>query len=387
MSTTRKIFNWIKRYPELEMFGKEGSYQLHTFIIEENNSLLSYFAALIIPISCTLSLVTKLLSDTCRAIHTIVESIRTREYAGGNIQTLLVDAAEYTRHIFGIIFGLPTALLWSPKTAADAFLTKPANPAKTFLNQKEGSRLYSMGDLLHKFFVTHNIDYRICSGTALGARRESGIIRNDDDIDLMLHPDSVEQFKTLVNNGTFEKETGINIRPQPWTGGWQSFCADSPKGEKGSPLEHIGKPFVDIFPGVWRNVANNNVITYGKDNMFYQSKGDYFTKEEWDEKPVLYPFGPTKLYGIKSIDGYIERSYGPLALNYITLLYPHDAYSKIYAKPLKTFSILSDYPTPRFLRHVQKAPLAHDKNDYVVNVSKWSHEEPEAKSLPLMQLS
>lgn len=378
MSTTRNILKTIKRYPELDMFGKECSYQFHTILTHMDNALISRLVASGIPLCSALSLVSKLLSDICRLIETVVQSIKTGEFASGNVQTLLVDAAEYARHIMGILFGIFVAW-WSPQLAADTFLTQPANPAKTFLDQKEAARLYAMGDLLNKFFIKYKIDYRICCGTALGAKREGGIIRNDDDIDLMIHPDSVETFKALVNNGAFAKETGISIEWQQWTGGWESFYADSPKGNKGSPLERIGKPFVDIFPGVWRKKGNDNVITYGEDKMYNQSKGDYFTQEEWNEPPKLYAFGPTQLYGVKSIEPYLERSYGPLALKYIALLYPHDVYSHIYANPLKIFSILSQQPAPRYMRHVQKSPLDYDKNDYAVKAAQWFDNVSEEK--------
>ena len=369
MSTTRRILNTVKQYPELDMLGKKCSYRFHTLLTQIENPLLSRLVASGIPLSSAFSLITKLLSDICRVLETIVDSIVTREVATGNIQTLLVDAAEYARDLLGIVFGIFVAW-YSPRLAADTFLTKPADPSATFLDKKEAARLYAMGDLLHQFFIKYHIDYRICCGTALGAKREGGIIRNDDDIDLMIHPDSVKHFTALVNNGTFAKETGICIEVQPWTGGWQSFYADSPKGNVGSPLEHIGKPFVDIFPGVVRKKGKIEVITYGEDRMYNQSKGDYFTREEWGEKPELYDFGPTKLYGIKSMKPYLERSYGPLALNYIALLYPHDVYSHIYADPLHAISILAEQPTPRYLQHAKKAPLDYDKSDYLAKTLK-----------------
>ena len=370
VSVPRRFFKTIKRYPEIEIFGKELSYKYCMMINGIKNPYLSRLVASGIPLSCALSLVSKLLSDICRVIDTIVESIRTREFAIGNMQSLLVDFVEYLRHFAGIVCGIFVAW-YSPALAAKTFLTNPVDPSINFLNKKEAAHLYSMADLLHKFFIKHKIDYRIACGTALGARREGGIIRNDDDIDLMLHPDSVKAFQSLVDKGIFSEETGISIRAQVWTGGWQSFYADSPKGGAGSPLAEVGRPFIDIFPGVWRTNGNEQVISYGNDLMHNISRGDYFSTEEWNESPVLYPFGPTKLHGIESIDAYLVRSYGPLALKYTAILYPHDVYSNIYATPLRTFSILSQNAAPRYMKHVKKAPLDFDETEYVIRTSQW----------------
>ncbi|WED43728.1 LicD family protein [Legionella cardiaca] len=365
-----QILNKLKRYPEIEIFGKECSYKYCKMINGIKNPLLSRLVASGIPLSSALSLLSKLLSDICRMIDTIIESIRTGEFAMGNTQSLLVDAVEYMRLFMGVVFGIFVAW-YSPELAASSFLTNPVDSSINFLDKTEAAHLYSMADLLHKFFIKHKIDYRICCGTALGAKREGGVIRNDDDMDLMLHPDSIEAFKTLIDNGTFANETGISIKKQAWTGGWQCFYADSPKGMAGSPLEEIGKPFIDIFPGAWRKKGEKQVISYGEDRMYNLSRNDYFTIEEWSESPELYPFGPTRLYGIKSIDSYLIRSYGPLALKYTALIYPHDVYSRVYATPLRTFSILSQNPAPCYMRHEKKAPLDFDQIEYSIRILQW----------------
>lgn len=357
-----------RRYSQIELFGKELSFAYYKEINNTSNPILSRLLASAIPLSSLLSLFTKLLSDLCRMIDTLIESIRTGEFAIGNIQTYLVDLVEYGRQLTGIVLGFFVAW-YSPTLAAKSFLINPADPSIQFLNSKEAAHLYSMADLLHQFFIKHNIDYRICCGTALGAKREGGIIRNDDDIDLMLHPDSVEPFRTLINSNVFTQETGIAITDQPWTGGFQCFFPDSPKGLTGSPLEKIGKPFVDIFPGTWREKGEELVITYGEDRMYNMSRDDYFTKEEWDEPPALYNFGPTKLRGVQAIESYLTRAYGALALRYVAVLYPHDAYSSIYATPLEAFSIFAEHAAPCYMRHEQPAPLEWDEEEFRARTS------------------
>lgn len=361
------ILDVLKKYPEIELFTKEKGYELHQLIIrlEKEKSVWAYVLGLGIPVYSALNLLSKIITDVCRIIDTIIQSIAQREYAGGNIQSLLVDVVEYGRSFIGIFVGAFVAL-YSPSYAAETFLTPPANPETVYLTSEEGAQLYAMADRLHAFFVDHKIDYRISCGTALGAYREHGIIRNDDDMDLMIHPDSVEKFKALCEDGTFTKETGISLEAQDFTGGWQCFYSDSPKGLPNTPLEHIGKPFVDIFPGTRRLVGNKPIITYGKDSMYLQSKGDYFTDEDWGTTPTAYQFGPTTLYGIesKAMEAYLCRSYGPSALRYVNRLYPHEVYSEVYQSPLRTFSILSQHPAPRALRHTVPAPLDFDQEVY-----------------------
>jgi cytidyltransferase-like protein len=378
----------LKKYPEIELFSRDKSHQLYELIMkaEVNQSPLAYLLAIGVPFSAALTLATKMASDSCRVIDTLIQSVKHGEYAGGNVQTLVVDTAEYCRSFTGMLTGALIGL-YSPSYAAKTFLTITADPTSTFLNPDEGARLYGMGHILHKFFVRQKLDYRICSGTALGATREKGIIRNDDDIDLMLHPTSIEAFKRLVEDGTFTRETGISIEVQEVTGGWQCFYADSPKGQPGTPTERIGKPFIDIFPGTIRTLGGQSIITYGEDKMYLQSKGDHFTAEEWG-KPTLYPFGPTHLYGVEPIamKNYLWRCYGPSALQYKTRLYPHEVYSTVYANPLRTYSILSQHPAPRYLRHTAPAPLDFEQEVYnakiaLANMPEIVNEEQQAEEL------
>lgn len=360
------ILNTLKQYPELELYSKEKGYELYQLILqlERDQSLWVYVVGLGIPAHSALNLLSKMITDLCRIIDTVIQTIVQGEYAGGNVQTLLVDAVEYVRSFIGMTLGL-FVMVYSPSYAAELFLTAPADPDTVYLTPDEGARLYAMADVLHAFFIRHKIDYRISCGTALGALREGGVIRNDDDMDLMIHPDSVEKFKNLCETGVFTRETGIDIVAQEFTGGWQCFYSDSPKGAPNTPLEHTGKPFIDIFPGISRLLCGQPIITYGNANMSLQSKGDYFTEADW-ATCVEYPFGPTHLFGIepKAMEDYLYRSYGPSALKYVNRLYPHEAYTAIYQSPLSIFSILSQHPSPRALRHVCPSPLDFDQEVY-----------------------
>lgn len=358
----------------LDTQAKEHSHALNQSIQNHDGTIGKQIrASLGIPIWSGLSIAAKLASDACRTADAVVQAVSHGQLPASNIQTLTIDLAEYSRHISGVLFGAPTALLYSPEYAADTFLMTGAETATPKLNEQESSRLYAMGDTLHKFFIDHNIDYRACSGTALGLERDQGIIRNDDDIDLMLHPDAVDAFKRLINEGIFEKETGLKIEFQKMSGGWECFYADSPKGQAGTPTENIGSPFVDIFPGVFRKKYGQTVITYGEDKMHYQSPGDYFSDEEWGRSPKLYDFGPTQLYGISDQKPYLQRCYGEHALNFTTRLYPHEVYSEGWANPQKIPTLLWRHPTPRYMKLNGASTVDYDHIDYMDRTSRDIH--------------
>jgi len=372
VDTTRQF---LKKYYEIEKFGKNISYQLYQNIVTQEQSVYAYMQAMAIPLVSALNIICKLITDLCCIIHTVIQSIAEHRYSAGNIFTLLANASEYCRSLLGCIFGIPITLLFSPRYAANTFLTPGSDISQTFLSAKESALLYAMADRLHVFFKAYKIDYRMCCGSALGAQREHGIIRNDDDIDLMIHPKSVELFTQLVNDGTFSRKTGISIQKQNITGGWQCFYEESPKGGAGTPLENIGFPFVDIFPGVYRKYKNDWIITYGENKMHYQSPGDYFTEQEWG-KPVLYRFGPTHLYGIQSIKTYLQRCYGPLATEYVSSLYPHEVYSTIFGHPHRVFTMLFQYSTPRYFKHTHPNPHSYDPEAFKIKTALGKISQP-----------
>lgn len=352
-------------YYEIDRFGKECSYQYYKLIDSIENPILSRLAALAVPLSSALSLLCKMLSDICRLIDTIATSIQDSELSLGNIQTLVVDLVDYGRQLMGVFVGAFVAL-YSPTLAAKTFLTNPVDEQVNFIDPIKAAQLYAMVDSLHRFFTSHNIDYRICCGTALGAMREGGMIRNDDDIDLILHPDSIKRFQSLIDDGTFATQTGISVVNQPWTGGWQCFFADCEKGIKGSPLEQVGLPFIDVFQGKFRQKGKQTVISYSEERMYNLSRDDYFTPDVWREEPELYSFGPTALYGIpsKHLDAYLKRAYGPLSLEYTAVIYPHEVLTKAYVSPLRALSLLADTPAPRYMRHEKKLPQEYDVAEY-----------------------
>jgi lipopolysaccharide cholinephosphotransferase len=52
---------------------------------------------------------------------------------------------------------------------------------------------------IDKFCTSHNIEYCLMGGSALGARRHGGFIPWDDDLDIFMTPDNYERFRTAFH--------------------------------------------------------------------------------------------------------------------------------------------------------------------------------------------
>lgn len=381
-------------YPKIDGFGRNASYKLNRKIRDNEASRWRYLYGAGISFSAGLSMATIFTTGLCGALDCLIQSAKKGELVYGNMQTSIVYGSELWRSTQALFMGSYMALSHSPKEAAEKYLTIAADPHKARLNRDEAARVYAMGDLLREFFIKHKINHRMCSGTALGAFRDLGIILNDDDEDYLIHPDDVERLEKLFEDGTFTAETGIQVRRKEITGGWQCFYADSPKkffSDEAIKVNNpdaepdIGDPFIDIFPAVRKTLGNKEIFTYGKLEMSAQSPGDYLTPEEWGTEPTIYPFGPTTVWGIEreAMLEYLKRCYGPTALDYKTLLLPHKAYAnasvelrksyqsarawsfrEAYSELRKAYSTVTENPLPRFMRNETPVSTDFDKEVY-----------------------
>ncbi|MBQ2969071.1 MAG: LicD family protein [Bacteroidaceae bacterium] len=77
------------------------------------------------------------------------------------------------------------------------------------LMRKEVEDTYGIKDLqnvilniaayVHSFCESHNIQYCLMGGSALGAKRHGGFIPWDDDLDIFMTPDNYEKFRACFN--------------------------------------------------------------------------------------------------------------------------------------------------------------------------------------------
>jgi hypothetical protein len=345
-----------------------ASYKFGTKIEQTNDPVWSRVYATAIPFFCFLGETAKAVNDVNRLLSMVYRSFKTKKIVNGNVQSGVVHVCEHLRNLAGTVSGLFFGV-YSPQESRKAFLTVKAEKLQTKLNQDAAARLYSLGFALSKFFTQHNIDYRICSGSLLGAVRHKGIIPWDDDIDLMLHPTSIKKFKALVEDGTFTKQTGLGIKWQNFTGGWQCFHQDSPKGR--GLLEGIGTPFVDIF--CTKIEKKEKRIVYINQEMQKLSTGDYFTINEWN-KSKKYPFGPIELISIQKAVPYISRCYGRDSLNFASQTMHHDVLAGMHQNPFDIKGNLSKiwkYGLPRRTFIADKSPIVYDKKafkKYIQNI-------------------
>ncbi|KTD57822.1 LicD family protein [Legionella shakespearei] len=382
-------------YPKIDGAGRSASYKLNRLIRDNETSRWRYVYGAAIPFSAGLSMATIFTTGLCGALDCLIQSAKEGKLVYGNMQTSIVYGSELWRSVQALFMGTYMALSYSPKEAAEKYLTIAADPHKARLNRDEAARVYAMGDGLKAFFIKHGIDHRMCSGTALGAFRDGGIILNDDDEDYLVHPDDVEKMEKLFEEGTFTAETGIQVRRKAVTGGWQCFYEDSPKkffSDEAIKVNNpdaepdIGDPFIDIFPAVRRTLGNKEIFTYGKLEMSAQSPGDYLTPKEWGTEPTIYPFGPTTVWGIErgAMLEYLKRCYGPTALEYKTLLLPHKSYADASVELRKSYQLARNWdykgaffelrnaystvtanPLPRFMRN--ETPVSTDFDNEVYN--------------------
>lgn len=279
-------------------------------------------------------------------------SIKNRHNDIGNPQLIFSRMTEIIRDIAGAIFSTPLAL-WKPLKAADLFHVKNDDYMVKVLSPEEAADLYAITYLVTTFLEENGIQYRMSSGTFLGALRHKGIIPWDDDVDLLLEPDADEKLKRLIESGAFKDETGLMIKWHPLTGGWQIYFED------GKPMPSILQgtlcPFVDLFST--KRTANGR-IEYASNIMHALSPNEYYTEEEWLAAKA-HSFGPINVTGPDETANYFNRSFGPYGMDLAFQTIHHvDFRFKNWPQRVLVRSDRSmEYDHERFKKRISKSPI------------------------------
>jgi len=333
-----------------------ASYRLGKMIDEKQ---IGKIAAVAIPVMCVLTEMTRMISDMKSVLDVAVRSVVKLQFESGNARSFILKVSEHGRNIVGIATGLFLGL-YDIKRAREAFLTVPARDLKPEMDDLDAARLYATAYALHSFFGRHHIDYRLCAGSVLGLERHEGVIPWDDDIDIMVHPDSVERLEILFKEGEFTRETGILVKEQSFTGGWECFHPNCKTGV--GLMEGIGSPFVDVF----RTKFDGDLIVYESYNMRQSATDDYISKQSWEDS-WPFRFGPTHLVSVKSAKEYISRCYGRDALNFGYQMIPHDQLAIMWQNLLDInghIAKLQKYGFPRRAYIEDRSSLPYNEEVY-----------------------
>jgi hypothetical protein len=178
------------------------------------------------------------------------------------------------------------------------------------------------------------LDYRMEGGTALGAVRQHGLIRWDDDGDFNIMESEKAKVEQAIKDGVFAKR-GLEVHFQPSIQNYQirfseeesrrreeerkareEACKGS--GEEYKRDEHPQHAHIDLFLMERVETIENNKpethIRYSSTFCAEHYHHFYFTPEEWDN-PVDWKFGPGEKITLKGVskeamNRYLKRGYG-----------------------------------------------------------------------------
>jgi lipopolysaccharide cholinephosphotransferase len=159
-----------------------------------------------------------------------------------------------------------------------------------YLSSEDSYALYKMFYEVSQLLEKNGIVYWIIGGTFLGAVRSGGIIKWDDDIDIMIPNDYYEKLNKLFkNNDTFYIINRIQ------------HCDKI-------MYRNNNKLFIDVFYGIPNLVNQKIVINQINLLTIFQWPNDYYYLE--DLFPLRkYKFGAYEVYGPNKYREFMERNF------------------------------------------------------------------------------
>ena len=161
-----------------------------------------------------------------------------------------------------------------------------------YLSPKDSYNIYKLFYEVSQLLEKNGIVYWITAGTFLGAVRSSGIIKWDDDIDIMIPVEYKDKlYKLFENNDKLRVYSNI-------------MCITPDKIK----YRNTDKYFIDVFYG--NSTLHNGKIVIDHNNIFsiMAWPNEYFYLE--DLFPLRkYKFGAYEVYGPKEYQDFMERNF------------------------------------------------------------------------------
>jgi hypothetical protein len=179
------------------------------------------------------------------------------------------------------------------------------------LTDAEVDKLYDIVETTADLFDENSIRYTIEGGTLLGAVRNGGLIKHDNDADFDVLQDDIPKIKALSSRFA---EHGLEIIDVP---GWglQITHTDSPPLAPGLWTDGINHwtskwPFLDLIAIRWDETTQKYILAQ---DVAYHDYPDYFlTKSDWENPFEKLKYGHLKLWaigGCANRRAYLDRHY------------------------------------------------------------------------------
>ena len=190
-----------------------------------------------------------------------------------------------------------------------------------YLSSTDSYSLYKMFYEASQLLEKNGIVYWIIGGTFLGAVRSGGIIKWDDDIDIMIPVEYKDKlYKLFENNKTFYIHKN------------NKYCNKI-------YYRNTDKYFIDVFYG--NSTLHNGKIVIDHNNIFsiMAWPNDYYYLE--DLFPLRkYKFGAYEVYGPKEYKDFMERNFSKKWNTEAVISHSH---SKNLKKPIVFMMKPEDY--------------------------------------------